>query len=264
MNKFLIGLCGLLTLSLILAQPSIAKDSKAVFTKEQVNSIETIVHSYLIAHPEVLKEAANALQRQQMIEMQKKTIDVVRKNREQVLRAQDDIILGNKNGKITLVQFFDYQCPYCSQMVPDMNNIIKKNPNLRVVFKDFIIHGANSKLAAMAAMAVYKIDPSKYIAFHDALLDSKQPLTSDNILNLAKQQGIPTKQLKTLMNDPNILKTLKDNFQLSIQLQLIGTPSFIIAKTDMPNDSQDQIYLIPGMTNEAEIQQELDALKQQQ
>jgi protein-disulfide isomerase len=239
---------------------AIAKPNTGTFSKKQTKQIKSIVHDYLVNNPEVLNEAATALRKKEMEKMQTQAVQSAKDKSDQVFNSQDDIIVGNKNGTITLVEFFDYQCPFCKNMSGPLNNLVKKNPNLRIVFKDFVVHGAVSLEAAKAAMAAYQISPDKYLAFHDALLTSKQPLTDKSIMKLAKKTGINPRALKKAMKNQKIDDTIKGNFNLAMQLKLIGTPSFLIAKTNIAQDPDATIAFVPGGTTEQSLQSMIDKI----
>lgn len=218
--------------------------------------IEEVVHQYLLRKPEVLVEVLQILQKRQY-EQAEQTVQQTKKMAANYSKAlfnqNDDPIAGNPNGKITVVEFFDYQCPHCVDMAPVMDAIIKANPDVRVIYKEFPIRGPISNFAARAALAALK--QGKYNEFSHALLTSNQPLTNDTILTIAKNTGLDVDKLKKDMSDQSVDTQIKNNTKLAQDLKLFGTPAFFIGKTTGDNST---ITYIPGQMNQAQLQDEID------
>lgn len=223
--------------------------------------IESVVHQYLINKPEVLVEAMQSLQRKQYEEAQQ-TVKKTQQEAPQYINAlfnqPGDPIGGNSKGKITIVEFFDYQCPHCVSMTPIINAIIKANPDVRVVYKEFPIRGPVSILAARAALAANK--QGKYNTFSHALLSTKQPITEELIYNIAKENGLNVEQLKKDINDRSIENQIKNNVKLAQELKLFGTPAFFIGKSDAK--SNNAINYIPGHIDQKQLQSIIDQVAQ--
>lgn len=220
--------------------------------------IEAVVHQYLIRQPEVLVEAMQVLQQRQMEQAQqtlKQTQQSAPTFANVLFKQPSDPVVGNPNGKITIVEFFDYQCPHCVDMAPIMDAILKANPNLRVVYKEFPIRGPLSETASRAALAAHK--QGKYHEFYSALMSANQPLTEAIIFQIAKAQGLDVDKLKTDMKDPSIDKQLKDNAKLAQDLKLLGTPAFFIGKSDATGN----ISYIPGQATQKQLQEIIDSIK---
>ncbi|HLB42737.1 MAG TPA: DsbA family protein [Gammaproteobacteria bacterium] len=222
--------------------------------------IETVVHQYLISKPEVLVEAMQVLQHRQYEEAQQ-TVKKTEQNAPQYISAlfnqANDPIAGNPNGKVIIVEFFDYQCPHCVDMAPVMDAIIKANSNVRVVFKEFPIRGPMSEFAARAALAANK--QGKYYQFSHAMLTTKQPLTEDTVYAIAKEQGLDVEKLKHDINDKSIDTQLKSNIKLAQDLKLFGTPAFFIGKLDA--SSSNAISYTPGQMNQKQMQSLIDQIE---
>ncbi|HVE44294.1 MAG TPA: DsbA family protein [Gammaproteobacteria bacterium] len=217
--------------------------------------IEQVVHNYLISHPEVLMESMQALQQKQYQEAEK-TIKETQKNvgafSAALLRQANDPVAGNRNGKVTIVEFFDYQCPHCVSMAPVIESAMKANPELRVVFKELPIRGPASELAARAAIAANK--QGKYYEFSHSLLVLNKPLTEEVIFTTAKNTGLNVDQLKKDMNDKSTSAQLEANRKLAQDLKLFGTPAIFIAKTNATSN----ITYVPGQMNDEQIKQAID------
>ncbi len=169
----------------------------------------------------------------------------------------NDPIAGNPKGKITVVEFFDYQCSHCINMAPVMSNIIKDNPNVRVVFKEFPIRGPVSEFASRAALAANK--QGKYFTFSHALLTAPQPLTENAILEIAQQSGLNIEKLKKEMDNNQVQEQLKNNIKLAESLQLTGTPAFFIGKTQTKNSKN--VTFVLGAMSQSELQDAINKAK---
>lgn len=223
--------------------------------------IEEVVHQYLMQKPEVIIEAVQSFQRQQYEQAEqtvKKTQQTAATYAEPLFRKEADPTAGNPNGAVTVVEFFDYQCPHCVDMAPVIESVIKANPDVRVVFKDFPIRGPISDFAARAALAAHK--QGKYYEFSHALLTANKNLTQDVVLDIAKTQGLDVDQLKKDMNDISINNQLKDNIKLAQDLKLFGTPAFFIGKTNTNADGK--INYVPGQMDQNQLQDAINKAKQ--
>lgn len=147
-----------------------------------------------------------------------------------LFRHPNDPIGGNPRGKVTIVEFFDYQCSHCVNMAPVIDGIIRSNPSVRVVFKEFPIRGDISIFAARAALAANM--QGKYQAFNRALFNTNQALSEDVILGIAQSVGLNMQKLKKDMNSMAVYQALRANSTLARDLNLQGTPVYFIGKTN--------------------------------
>lgn len=227
------------------------------FTPAQVKQVENIVHNYLVTNPKVLLEASRALQAQQQKQMEDSALTAVKANKTGLFDDPNSPSIGSKNAPATLVEFFDYQCGHCRQMAATVEKLVSnhkdKKDGLRVIFKELPIFGGMSKYAAQAALASAK--QGKYYEFHNMLFAADGPLTKTTVMNIAKQAGLNTKQLKTDMHSPAIARQLAANFQLARALKVMGTPTFVIG-----NQEKTKFRFIPGATSLSNLEQSLQAV----
>ena len=229
----------------------------AVFSDQQKQEIEHIVHDYLLKNPSILVDMSNELQKQQAMAQQSVAKKVINDNAGQVINGTLSIA-GNPKGDVTLVEFFDYQCIHCKKIKPTVAQLIQKNPNLRVVFKEFPIFGKTSEIASRAALAAAM--QGKYLALQDALLKLDKKLDEQTVLDTAKSVGIDIAKLKTDMNSKAVSDTLTDNEQLAEKMHLMGTPAFIVIQTPGGQwKTNGVINFVPGAASEATLQ---DLIKQ--
>ncbi|WP_430436787.1 DsbA family protein [Oceanibaculum nanhaiense] len=214
-----------------------AAQAPAGFDEPQKQAIEKIVRDYLLANPEVLRDALIVLGSRE-----KAAAEGQRKQRIEALRAElerqpDDPVLGNPDGRITIVEFFDYQCGYCKAMKPAMQNILASEKDVRVVMKEFPILSEVSTIAARAALAAQA--QGKYAALHDRLMGHRGRLSEEAIFAAAQEVGLDVERLKADMQAPSVEAVLKRNHMLAERLEISGTPTFIVGET-----------LVPGAVNE--------------
>lgn len=235
------------------------KKNPVTFSPNQQIQIEKIVHQYLLDHPEVLVEASQALQKKEMQEMQQTAIDATKRHIPELLNAPESPVVGNMDGKITLIAFLDYQCSHCRAMTDIIESLLRHNSNLRVIFKEFPIFGPDSANAAHAALAANL--QGKYFDLHQAFMKSEIPFSQDNILKMAAKVGIDTKRLSKDMKSEAISQELKQNFKLAKVLMLVGTPAFIVTATHLDKNSDLPIGFFPGQVPEEQLQQMIDTLQ---
>jgi protein-disulfide isomerase len=153
-------------------------------------------------------------------------------NAAQLFTSKHQVTLGNPNGDVTLVEFFDYSCGYCKRALPDMLALIKDDPKLKIVLKEFPILGPGSLDAAQVAVAVRMQDGGgqKYLAFHQELFNSPGPASKEKALVAAKNQGLDMAQLEQDMTSPEVADTLTEDMKLASAVKITGTPGYVIGK----------------------------------
>ncbi|ODN69728.1 Disulfide bond formation protein D precursor [Methylobrevis pamukkalensis] len=152
--------------------------------------IEQIVRDYLLAHPEVIQEALGELERRQQAAETEKRAEIVASVRDELFQSKRQVVLGNPDAPITLVEFFDYNCGYCKRSLADKQAILDEDKDVRIVLKEFPILGNGSVEAARVAVAVNLIAPEKYGAFHDALLGGRGEANTARALDVAEEVGL--------------------------------------------------------------------------
>ena len=139
---------------------------------------------------------------------------------------------GNPEGDVTVVEFFDYQCPYCKLVEPAVEDLIKGDSKLRIVYKEFPILGPVSTYASRVALAAMK--QGKYVEFHTAMMAAKGKITEDIVMKIAADAGLDLAKVKIDMNAPEIEKTIQHSYELADALGINGTPAFIIGDALLP------------------------------
>jgi protein-disulfide isomerase len=202
------------------------------FSDVQRGDIEKIVREYLIAHPEVLEEAMNELTKRQAAADAEKHEASVAKNADVIFNSPRGVTAGNRDGDVTMVEFFDYNCGYCKRAMADMLDLMKSDPKLKVVLKEFPVLSQGSVEAAQVAVAVRMQDPSgkKYLDFHQKLLGGRGAADKARALAAAKDAGLDMARLEKDLSSQEVRATLEENMKLAESMGMNGTPSYVIGK----------------------------------
>lgn len=195
-------------------------------------AFEERVRAYLLEHPEVIIEALQEYDRRQKAEAELRQKRAIVDNRDDLVAAPGDPVAGNPAGAVTVVEFFDYRCPYCKAVAKDMIATLQAEGDVRIVFKEFPILGPDSQMAAKAALAADK--QGKYLAFHQALMDHKGVLDRDALTDIAEDAGLDVELLQIDMESAEVETVIARNMALADTLDIGGTPAFIIGDTLVP------------------------------
>ncbi len=217
-----------LALAGLLAMPVPAAEPDGTFTTEQRRAIEAIVGDYIRTHPEVVVNALQAYQAEMQKEQAREAEAALKEVEDELLNDPQTPIAGNSDGDVTIVEFFDYNCGYCKQVTPSVQTLLETDDNVRYVFKEFPILGPGSVLASRAALAVWNLEPEKYLPFHMALMKARGSLNEQQILDIAERVGVSPAALQAEMEKPAIEEKLRQNIALGQRINIRGTPAFII------------------------------------
>lgn len=202
------------------------------FSDGQRGEIEKIVRDYLLAHPEVLEEVSAELSKRQAAAEAEKHQATISQNAETIFNSPRGVTIGNKDGDVTFVEFFDYNCGYCKRAMTDMIDLMKADPKLKVVLKEFPVLGPGSMEAAQVAVAVRMQDPGgkKYLDFHQKLLGGKGQADKARAMAAAKEAGLDMGKLEKDLASQEVRATIEENFKLAESMGMNGTPSYVIGK----------------------------------
>jgi protein-disulfide isomerase len=204
--------------------------SMAPFSNDQRQAIESIIKDYIVQHPEVVQEAMDALDKRQKEAEADKARVTIRDNKTAIFNSPHQVVLGNPQGKITMVEFFDYNCGYCKHALPDMVELLKTNPDLRFVLKEFPVLGPGSVEAAHVAVAARMQDPTgkKYLDFHQKLLGGRGQADKARALAVAKDVGFDMARIEKDMDSDEVKATINEDMKLADALGVNGTPSYVV------------------------------------
>ncbi|HWT63261.1 MAG TPA: DsbA family protein, partial [Ochrobactrum sp.] len=182
----------------------------------------------------IMLEVQDALERKQYATRNAKAAEAVADNQKTIFESKYDLALGNPDGDVTLVEFFDYNCGYCKRALPDMEAILKNDPNVRFVMKEFPILGPDSMRAHIVAQAFRALMPDKYAEYHEVLLGAQERATEESAIADAVKLGADEAKLREKMKDPAINGSFQSTYQLAQKLNITGTPSYIIGNELVP------------------------------
>jgi protein-disulfide isomerase len=217
-------------LALSLAMPALGNAQAPAFTPDQRQEIGNVVREYLLSHPELLKEVIAEMEKRDAEADAEKHRAAVADNSALLFSSPRHITLGNPKGDVTIVEFFDYNCAYCKKAMSDMMDLVKNDPKLKFVLKEFPVLGEGSTQAAQVAAAVRMQDKTggkKYLDFHLKLLGGRSA-DKARALAVAKEVGLDMKQLEKDMASDEVKNQLAESFKLAEALGLNGTPSYIV------------------------------------
>lgn len=206
----------------------IARAEEAL-TADQKNSIEELVRQYILDHPEVLIESIRQMEQRKKGLEKAKITKAIKSRRKEIFEDADTPFAGPADGDVVIVEFFDYHCGVCKRVLPIVVKMLKTDPKVKLVLKEWPILGPASVVAARAALASRK--QGKYVEFHTAMMKANGRLTKNRIMAIATGVGMDPVKLEQDMKAREIDAMLSRNLQLADAITLNGTPSFIIGNT---------------------------------
>jgi len=214
--------------ALLLALPAAA--SAQTFSDDQRHQIENIIKDFLTNHPEVMEDVMAAVDKRQKEADAEKQRATIRDNNATLFNSPHQVVLGNPHGNVTMVEFFDYNCAFCKRALPDMLTLLKTDPNIKFVLKEFPVLGEGSVEAARVAVAVRMQDATgkKYIEFHQKLLGGRGPADKARALAVAKDVGLDMARIEKDLASDEVKTTIDEDMKLADALGVSGTPSYVV------------------------------------
>jgi protein-disulfide isomerase len=223
------------------AEPTKAPEATK-FSADQKKEIEQIIKSYLVTNPEIFVDVQNALEAKMEKDQAEKLKVAIAQNAGEIYRDPGASVVGNVEGDITVVEFFDYNCGYCKRSLHDVVKLIETDPKVRVVFKELPILSKGSEEASRVALAAQR--QGKYWELHKAMLTSKGQLNEATALQLAEKLGLDMTKLKADMASPEVKAEVEKSEALAKKMGVNGTPHFLVgdrAIAGAPEDLYDQL-----------------------
>jgi protein-disulfide isomerase len=208
----------------------------SALTANDRKEIEAIIKEYLLKNPDVLRDAMIELQRREAAAEAKERAVAVKANEKLIYDSPRGVVVGNRKGDVTLVEFFDYNCGYCKRALEDMSALMQADPKLKFVLKEFPVLGQGSLEAAKVAIAVRMQDKdgSKYLDFHRRLLSGRGEANNARALAAAKDAGLDMAQIERDLKSAEIDATLLESVTLADALGISGTPSYVVGGEVVP------------------------------
>jgi protein-disulfide isomerase len=225
------------TISATMAQQSRPQDPAEILgtvDPEQRRVTEAIVRDYILRNPEILLEAIRTLQSREQEVAGDRAIHAVATNQWALRHDPATPVGGNPNGDVTIVEFFDYACPYCRNAHSILATLIKGDPNIRIVYKELPVLGEASVFAARVGIAVHLLAPDRYLDFHVAMFQARGRLSPNIAIQTAVELGIDRVRLMEVIESDEVDQLINRNLQLAHTIGVNGTPSFLIGDAIVP------------------------------
>lgn len=214
-----------LAMAALLPMPALSQELDEARVKELV--LETIREN-----PDIIMEAVALLEQRQADAQAQSKAEVLRNQRELIERDPNAPVLGNPDGDVTVVEFFDYNCPYCRRVKPEVRALIEEDPNIRLVYREWPILGEGSVFAAKAALAARA--QGKYEDFHWAMMAIDGRANEASVMRVAEEVGLDLDRLRKDMEAPDVVEHIETSMRLTQALGFNGTPSFVIGEALVP------------------------------
>jgi protein-disulfide isomerase len=226
MIRFSVGRAALAALALVVAAPA-----RAEMPAAQRAEFESVIKDYLMKNPEILRDALIELQRREKANEAAARKKVLEDESSPLYTSAFHAVVGNPKGKTTIIEFFDYNCGYCKRALDDLVKLMKSDPEVRVVLKDFPVLGPKSVEAALVAQGVKKqLKGEKFFDFHQKLLLAKGQIGKAQALAVAKDAGVNMDQLAKDMESAEARAAIEETMQIGDQLGISGTPAYVVNK----------------------------------
>jgi protein-disulfide isomerase len=220
----------LIIVSLMVAAP-MAHAQKSSFSDTERQNIEAIIKDYLLKKPEVLQEALIELDRRQQDAQKNAQKQALSEEKEALFSPARAFVAGNEKGDVTIVEFFDYNCGFCKKALSDMQALLKKDPNIRLILKDFPVLGPDSVEASRVALAAkQQLKGAAIWDYHMRVMELKGRVNGERALGIAKDMGLDVTRLQKDMASLEVKTLLENNARLGDKLNLTGTPAFVIGQ----------------------------------
>lgn len=214
------------------------------------NDVEDIIAQYIKEHPEDIVASVQEMQTRKIQEEAKRANENVSTKKDEIERDAQSPVVGNSQGDVTVVEFFDYNCGFCKRVQPAIVKLLAEDKNVRFVMKELPILSPVSEIAARAALSAYAIAPDRYLDVYNALMAAR--LTDKNsVLEVIKQTGLDVDKVSAGMDSPSISDHLSKNQDLAEMIGIHGTPAFVIGDK-----------LIPGAISYEQMQSEVSAARE--
>lgn len=209
-----------------------AAETHDTLTPEETRAFEKVIRDYILANPEIVLDALRILDARKRASEVDQARQQLAARREDILDDPDSPVGWNPDGDVTIVEFFDYRCPYCRAVAPRLAQLKKQDRGIRYVYKEWPILGPVSKVAARAALAARK--QGRYEEYHEALMTYPGQLTEKGVFKTAERLGLDVDRLRADMEAPEIAAALARTGDLAQALGITGTPAFVIGNELVP------------------------------
>lgn len=214
--------------------PSLSAEPPRFSDQERIE-LEKIIHEYLLQHPEIIPEAVAELRRREEIAAAATAKRAIAANQDRLINDGISVVIGNPDGDVTLIEFYDYQCPYCRRMYKDVLRLASEDKNLRIVMKQLPIKDLPGEFPASlmaAVMAMAAAEQGQFEVFHENVFVAagQGDLNRERLFEIAASSGLDVQQLQLDMEDKAIMDSIRDNLMLARDIGVSGTPSYVVGE----------------------------------
>ncbi|WP_342269980.1 DsbA family protein [Rickettsia endosymbiont of Orchestes rusci] len=220
----------------------IITESKSVDKICEEERVKEIIKEYLINSPEIIIQSIEGLQKRKIQEKENKVNDYIKSNQIDIENIKSFPTLGNEDGDITIVAFFDYNCSYCKKGDLFINQLLQNDTNIKLLLRPLPILGNASQYLAQVALAVYKVNPSKFKVIHDGLM-TIQDITKKSVEGLLSENNLNVSEIEEVADGKEIKALIEKNMEIAKNLKINGVPVYIINGR-----------LIPGLIDLVQLQ----------
>lgn len=195
-----------------------------VLSDEELNSK---IKDYILGHPEVLVESIENMQKKKLEESSKQAENYLKNNRSSIENDGFPPVIGNKDGDVTIVMIYDYNCRYCKQANMFLNELLKQDGNVKVVLRPLSILGGTSGYAAKVALAISRVSSEKFVDIHNQIMQL-QPITEESVKEIIEKSGIDPKMVANEINSISVKQSVDKNLEIAKNIGINGAPSYVI------------------------------------
>lgn len=207
----------------------LAACSPAAQDSTATDDFDARVHRYIVENPEVIEEALVALQQRARAREQAQMIAAVAALESEITGDARDPVFGPADAPVTIVEFFDYRCPYCRVANDWLADTAEAHEGqIRIIFKELPLLGDASREAARAALAVWSLDQNAYFGVHNDFMAAGSALNSQRIDEIVASHGVDVEAVREAMASGEIAAHLSETYELASVAGINGTPYFII------------------------------------
>ena len=231
--------------------PAPALAQSQALTPEQRQAVTDLIRETLLKNPEIVQEALIEIERRNTVAQAEQQRNAVGAEKARLTDPATSVVLGNPQGDVTLVEFMDYNCGFCKRALEDVRALVKDDPKLKIVIKDFPILGPDSVEASRVAIAVKnQLQGTRYFDFHNRLMATKGRVNGAKALEIAKDSGADIERVKKEIDAAATRAVIEDTVALGDRLGLTGTPAFIVG---------DEVVF--GAVGQAALKQKIDSVR---
>jgi protein-disulfide isomerase len=214
------------------AEPAPQKTASTGLSAAQRKEVEAIIKDYLVSNPEVMMEVQSALEAKMDKIQTERTALAIKQNATEIFRPSGSPVVGNAKGDVTVIEFFDYNCPYCKKAFHEVAQLIEKDKQVKLIVKEFPILSKGSEEAAKVALAAKA--QGKYWEFHRAVQEAQGQTNEAAALRIAEKLGLDMGRLRKDMASPDVKKEIDETRALAAKLGIQGTPHFLVGDRVIP------------------------------